>query len=234
MDADDLCASYREEDILSSMGSESEEYGFDTFSWVKQTAGGVAKFISKSAAAVANELSKLEDDFVTEEAGSFLPLPWELTTNEHLQPSSREDTELKEKILSLSSEDATFLGPYSTKRSRSRNDETNDFVLDDSHIHLVHRLLAIDKNLALAHTRFSERYNLDESVLWQNYFHHCEECKRKHLAGPQVHDGDEGDGDSLVPVESESENETSSYVRVESPPASTGMQSIDSMVLIFQ
>lgn len=226
-DNQDLSCFPHSDDMTTS--TESEEYTIGTFSWIKQSADGVANFLQKSAAAIVNELSKLEDDFEAEERGSVLPLPWELI-DENQPTLCHEDLELKVAILHLSQQDETFLGPYSVFH---REHDHPDFVLDDSHIDLIHRLLLIDKTLSKAHARLSGRSHICEDILWQNYFHHCEERKRQHLAAisrPSLSDSE--DGDSLIPVDSDSEHESMSYIAIESPPASMGMQSVDSMVLI--
>lgn len=217
----------------------------------KETAGGVASFVHRSAVAIADEIAQLEqdemdkqhpdgsnhDDVVEEHGGGGpLPLPWEMPNSLADDALPGEDELLKEKIRALAERDNVFLGPFDD------TDEDDAEFLDEARIFLIRRLLEIDDDLARTHARLSGRSDIRETVFWKNYFFHVEQCRLAHLALT-------GSQDSLVPVDDDDEDEakpsaddspfedsdSSTFVHVPAPPTSmnsVGAFSVDSMVLI--
>jgi hypothetical protein len=161
-----------------------------------------------------------------------LMLPWEVinvTTNgdEDNIPVYFTDNILMEDILSLSSKESTFLKPFQTDDDDKSSIEDNanksfplpngikefsaTFVVDESRIKLIRRLMDIDKNLASMHSRFTGKWLWEEhlgnvrvmsikiasslnqqlfssgksivkeEVFWKNYFYHCEELRKERL-----------------------------------------------------
>jgi hypothetical protein len=189
--------------LQTETGSSSEEEGGGWFggmsadfrvlaSSIKNTAGGVASFVHRSALSVAAEIAALEHDEDTEHGehcaksssgeGGPLRLPWEVKSEES---TFNEDTLLKEKIMSLSSKESTFLQPFSSQKQDGAGDHhTNEqdvFVLDESRIQLIRQLLELDDQLAATHARLSGRSDVRETVFWRNYFHHCTETRDEHM-----------------------------------------------------
>lgn len=208
----------------------------------KQTAGGVASFVHRSAVAIADEIAQLEqeemeklhsessnDENACEGGNRLLPLPWELSSGRE-DESGIEDLQLKAKIQQLADDDGVFLSPYTTKR-----EEDSEF-LDESRISLIRRLLQVDENLARTHARLSGRSDVRETLFWKNYFYHVEQAQASHIVMTTSFD-------SLVPAEDEEdgeddddwEKEPTAFLQVPSPPTSTnslGVHSVDSMVVI--
>jgi hypothetical protein len=105
-----------------------------------------------------------------------LMLPWEIrrelsSIGEDNIPVYFTDNDLMDTILALSSHESTFLGPF---KNHVRNIDDNSFagddkqisltsfsstfVMDESRIDLIGRLMDIDKNLASEHSRFSGEF----------------------------------------------------------------------------
>ncbi len=99
-----------------------------------------------------------------------LTLPWEVC-RESSSSSTLEgedgripvyftDTELMKRIFELSNDDSTFLAPFS-EESTELNELTKQpshwstFAIDGPRVKLINRILDIDGNLALAHSRLS-------------------------------------------------------------------------------
>mmetsp|Transcript_18526 Transcript_18526/g.27098 ORF Transcript_18526/g.27098 Transcript_18526/m.27098 type:complete len:425 (+) Transcript_18526:315-1589(+) len=79
-----------------------------------------------------------------------------------------EDETLKQKMLALSLDDATFTtGPSSMSKEERFMEE---------HAGTIRRLLKIDGNLSRAHEKLSGII-VKESIFWRNYFHHCERIR---------------------------------------------------------
>jgi hypothetical protein len=191
--------------LQTETGSSSEEEGGGWFggmsadfrvlaSSIKNTAGGVASFVHRSALSVAAEIAALEHDEDAEHGehsgeGGSLRLPWEVKGEEN---KFNEDTLLKEKIISLSSKESTFLQPFASRKQEGVGDnhtnEEDAFVLDESRIQLIRQLLELDDQLAATHARLSGRSDVRETVFWRNYFHHCTETRDEHMRqfGPSV------------------------------------------------
>jgi hypothetical protein len=196
--------------VQTETGSSSEEEGGGWFggmsadfrvlaSSIKNTAGGVASFVHRSALSVAAEIAALEHDEDVEHGehcaktssgeGGPLRLPWEVKGNENI---FSEDTLLKEKIVSLSSKESSFLQPFSSRKQDSAGDqyanEESAFVLDEARIQLIRQLLELDDQLAATHARLSGRSDVRETVFWRNYFHHCTDTRDEHMRqfGPNV------------------------------------------------
>lgn len=231
---------------------------FKAIAWsLQQTAGGVANFVHRSAVAIADEIAQLEQEEMEkhQESNSFdeqncegstkvLSLPWELPVTQDDddddninndgddgEASYVEDSQLKDKILQLAENDASFLGPFTSKR-----EEDTEF-LDEARIALIRRLLKIDDQLARTHARLSGRSDVRETLFWKNYFYHVEQTQASHAALTTSLD-------SLIPADEEEindndndewEKEKFAFVKIPSPPASTnslGVHSVDSLVVI--
>jgi hypothetical protein len=188
--------------LQTETGSTSEEEGGGWFggmsadfrvlaSSIKNTAGGVASFVHRSALSVAAEIAALEHDEDTEHGEHCakssgedgpLRLPWEVKGEDNI---FNEDMLLKAKILSLSSKESTFLQPYSSRKKDGAGDhhtnEEDAFVLDESRIQVIRHLLELDDQLAATHARLSGRSDVRETVFWRNYFHHCTETRDEHI-----------------------------------------------------
>ena len=119
----------------------------------------------------------------TTAASAALLFPWEIkrgskrSDGEHGIPVYFTDNQLMEDILALSHEESTFLQPFqeqnedkettskSTPNNSNKKQEeqqsllmvsfSKKFVMDESRINLISRLMDIDKELASAHSRFS-------------------------------------------------------------------------------
>ena len=222
---------------VTETGSVSEEEGAGWFtgissdfrtlaSSIRETAGGVADFVHRSAVAVATEIANLEEIESQESAeegevaqDKRLPLPWLVTGDDGLP---QEDLELKRAILELGEKDDTFLEPLSTDSA-----DQNEFVLDEPRINLIRQLLEVDGGLASTHARLSGRSDVREAVFWSNYFARCDLAREKYLQEKQamLH----GSMDSLVRAGSEDD---ASFVNVPSPPQSLGMMSIGSSCVV--
>jgi hypothetical protein len=189
--------------LATESGSVSEDEGwlsgissdFKHLAWsLRETAGGVAEFVHRSAVAMASEIARLEQEEEDEHClppsssssnhknrgTTTLQLPW-IITSSTVQVS--EDVVLKEKILALSSKDSSFLQPYT-----SQNSQSHEFVLDEPRIQLIRRLLTLDDRLATTHAKLSGRSDVRESVFWRNYFHNCEAVREAHLRSLLLHD----------------------------------------------
>ena len=145
--------------------------------------GGIANFVHESAMSIAAEIAEMERDGELEEArwredncrasskncnendeysvGSYMHLPWEIKV-ENLEnedgPVYVSDEDLMAKMLAISLDEGSFLGPYSpsqTEEDPSLANCTSAFILDEPRIHLIQRLLDIDENLAAMHARLS-------------------------------------------------------------------------------
>ena len=207
---------------------------------LKQTAGGVANFVQRSAMNVAAEITRLEENDIQAHNQDVdqpradttpLRLPWEVRSS---SASYEEDSQLRKRILALSSDENTFLQPYAV----GSNEDELDFSLDEPRVQLIRRLLDIDENLASTHALLSGRSDIHEAAFWKNYFCRCKEEREQYIEqhGPDFESLPSQN--SLVPAEAgsqpEDENESSSFV-LPSPPASlnsTGVRSVDSLVIV--
>lgn len=196
---------------------------------LKETAGGVASFVQRSALAVASEIAHLEEEEMAQhQAACHLDslkdktrLPWEIQCT---NGSFEEDENLKLKILALSTKEETFLRPYSSKDDSSiSGSDRPPFLLDGARIHLVRELLDMDDKLAAMHARLSGRSDVKETVFWQNYFHNCELTREEYFVfNPLAEQADFAD-------ENEDDDE-GSFIEVPTPPAS--QRSVGSIVII--
>lgn len=216
----------------------------------RETAGGVASFVQRSAMTVAAELSRLEENETDAHSESCesnpLNLPWEIKADEDSE--YEENQYLKGRILALSREDSTFLRSHETTSSLP-------FHMDESRIQLIRRLLELDENLATSHARLSGRIDVKETEFWKNYFDRCQrevedywnqygneeiayraKADDENISINQVEGEDEnstGSPDSLVNADSSSERDVDFVLT--SPPmsgSSTGGRSVDSFVII--
>lgn len=215
----------------------------------RETAGGVASFVQRSAMTVAAELSRLEESEIDAEYESCeiipLNLPWVIKANEN--SGYQEHPILKERVMALSRQDSTFLQTHSGADSPM-------FSLDEPRIQLIRHLLELDENLAASHARLSGRVDVKETEFWKNYFDRCRQEVEDYLS--QQDKGDIGCHTTLnTPVkrperkivDSTSTGSPNSLVRADTPPepdvdfvlasppmswGSTGGQSVDSFVVI--
>jgi hypothetical protein len=143
----------------------------------RETAGGVASFVQRSAMTVAAELSRLEESELTGEceSGEIIPLnlPWVIKVDE--DSDDQEILVLKERIMALSREDSTFLRSHATA-------DSPPFSLDEPRIQLIRRLLELDENLATSHARLSGRVDVKETEFWKNYFDRCRQEVEDYLS----------------------------------------------------
>jgi len=171
-------------------------FGLKTIvSSIGQNIDGLASTINRGARTIINELTELENEALRNRSYStegsdisspvssiettILPLPWEIclqSTDADMSVSivQKEDQPLKDRILSLSSEDSVFAQPFteSTKNIES-------FRLDDARVMLIRRLLEIDENLGHVHAKVSGRSEVKETLFWKNYFYHCERLREE-------------------------------------------------------
>ena len=99
-----------------------------------------------------------------------LTLPWEVclesSNNSTLEgedgkiPVYFTDSELMKKIFAISSDDSTFLGPFSEKTTEvdeltKQPSHWSTFAIDEPRVKLINRILDIDENLVLTHSRLS-------------------------------------------------------------------------------
>lgn len=243
---------------------------------LRDTAGGVVRFVQRSAQTLAQEMAALELTPSQEDDEVSLSLPWEVL----IEGRYRADPILKEKILQLSHEERTFTEPHSCNSIHASleyedYDEEDDddvdepFVLNDARVDLIHRLLELDPQLSQMHAQYSGRSSWRESDFWNHYFQACRVTRAAHVRsqGPLTTESNERQDDtpavirsslsqlpssssflsnnSFVPC-SDDENRSveggdieDSFVCVSGalPSApnscmSTGMKSVDSLVLV--
>lgn len=230
--------SYSEEEVSSGgwLGGITADFRTLAAS-LKETAGGVVGFVHRSALSVAAEIAELERG--ENEAhdlgyGEPLRLPWELQNEDG---ANWEDFDLKDRILSLSSDENNFLKPFPRSKEPM---EDQALVLDEPRIYMIRKLLEIDQNLASTHARLSGRSHIREAIFWRNYFYHCEEARNDHLQRLRVQNNmttalstaSLRSNDSLIPDDERSTQtgDDSSYVCVTSAPTSlnslAGIQSL--------
>lgn len=122
----------------------------------------------------------------------YLTLPWEVCREgeDGNIPVYFTDTELMKQIFHLSNHDSTFLEPFSEDSTEAdeltkQPSHWSTFAIDEPRVKLIHRILDIDENLSVAHSKMSGDPNYSELHFWKNYFFHCERarsdefCKRK-------------------------------------------------------
>jgi len=160
---------------------------------------GVADTIHRSARTLVNEFAEMENEARRESSESheidltdsdeletvILPLPWEIccikTTDDKKSNSSvefqeenvefQEDNVLKTKVMALSRDETIFTSPFTGGETE---DPEEPFVLDESRVMLIRRLLEIDQTLGHVHAKISGRSEVKETIFWRNYFYHCE------------------------------------------------------------
>lgn len=217
---------------------------FRAIAWsLQQTAGDVASFVHRSAAAIVDEIAQIEQEEMEKQysknstvdldSSGTLRFPWEIrsaTCDQNCENDFVEDLQLKGMIAELATDDMVFLGPFTDKR-----EEDMDF-LDESRIALVRRLLEVDEQLARTHARLSGRSEIREILFWKNYFYHVEKAKssRIGLAGATDSSVLSEENDSIRPNESPKED-ADDFVQVPSPPTSLnslGVHSVNSVVVI--
>jgi BSD domain len=224
---------------------------------IRETAGGVVSFVHRSAITVANEISLLEDGREGDDNGSLddvepLHLPWEIRTNDC---TYEENEELKAMILQVSMRESSFMGPYSSRKMSAEDEEDEVFVLDHARVQIIRRLLKLDPQLSSMHARLSGRSDVRETTFWRNYFHACSETRsayireRSEQAQRRSSSSTNCSPNSLVPDDDcdngslnfANQPDDESFVclsaggKLSSPPnsvKSTGMKSIDSLVLV--
>jgi len=138
---------------------------------------GFASTVHRSAVNLMQELSELENEARRERGCAdyvVLPLPWEILfkkldeDEKDVREDYEEDEVLKKRILDLSQDETIFTHPF-----LDIDTDDDSFVLDDSRVLLIRRILEIDGTLGNIHARLSGRSELKETVFWKNYFFHC-------------------------------------------------------------
>ena len=228
-----------EESFLDAIGADFRTLACS----LRETAGGVASFVQRSAMNVAAEIARLEEEEEVrshhyhqneEEPENELPLrlPWEVQFQGN--GDFHEDNTLKERILQLSANDSNFLRPVDNEAASL----TEDFTFDDARVHLIRHLLEIDSTLAGAHARLSGRSDVHENDFWKNYFDRCDEERKRYLSSLYSYLDHERSPNSLVQTESEAGSnrldDELSFV-LPTPPMSgnsTGIRSVDSFVFV--
>lgn len=217
---------------------------------------GVASAIHQSALNVAAELAEMErmeasDPYgnnTVSDKGSGQPLPWQVEVNGTGNSNSitskttctgpgdgkdacaaKDDEELKKKILSLSQDKATFLGPYNESNyNRDGSIQgTEQYLHDQCRVALIKRLLVLDPNLARMHAKLQTSWSseMSETYFWKNYFYQCDRIRADHL----VHD-DELDAEVVLqtPPPSPASNQKQ-RISAASPPK---VLSVDDLVIV--
>jgi len=159
-----------------------------------------------SLEAIPYTCSQEEEDDDDDEKESLV-LPWEIRRetpggntkgkDSDSIPVYFTDNELMEDILALSRQESTFMEPFKddaeffpvdnkkdTRRSvneASLASFSSKFVMDESRIQMIRRLMDIDQNLSSVHSRFSGKSKVKEELFWKNYFFHCENIRSKRL-----------------------------------------------------
>jgi hypothetical protein len=167
---------------------------------LRDTAGGVVRFVQRSAQTLAQEMAALEFAPPPEDDDDVLHWPWEIQDGGQY----RTDPILKEKILQLSHEERAFTEPYSSNthvESEYEDFEVDDamepFELSDARVELIHRLLEMDPQLAKIHTQYSGRSTWRECDFWGNYFHACQTTRTAHLQS-HLAAADRGDTPAII------------------------------------
>ena len=118
--------------------------------------------------------SSLTHDPSTRTKSQDLLLPWEIRQNSSYNPTVKEDDEisvyftdiaLMKKIFALSTQESTFLQPFSdelfdgdeSQKHLPSSSCCSTFVMDEPRINLIHRILDIDENLASIHLKLAGR-----------------------------------------------------------------------------
>mmetsp|Transcript_7001 Transcript_7001/g.17113 ORF Transcript_7001/g.17113 Transcript_7001/m.17113 type:complete len:382 (-) Transcript_7001:2460-3605(-) len=143
--------------------------------------------------------SSLSHDPSTRTKSHDLLLPWEIRQNSSYNLSVKEDddisvyftdTELMKKMFALSTQESTFLEPFSdesfdgdeSKKHLPSSSYSSTFIMDVPRVNLIHRILDIDENLASIHFELTEGVpKLSKTSFWKNYFFHCERVKADEL-----------------------------------------------------
>eukprot|EP00980_Cylindrotheca_fusiformis_P017610 scaffold5517_cov135-Cylindrotheca_fusiformis.AAC.40 len=259
-------SSSEDEGWFGTIGSDLKNIATCFRNNIPPVVGGVATLVHKTAMSVAAEIAELEregfgEDGAPDENLASILLPWETRTKDDSDqvPVYSTNKELMKDILALSRNERTFLEPFSSPDNEEESSQADQtfFVLDESRVSLIRRLLDIDDNLAAMHARMSGRNNVRETLFWKNYFFHCNELRaRKYTAESLLTDtmdsnrklpssvdvnyetsdltSSELDDSSLVPV---STNDDLSYVNViPSAPNSLNTfmstRSVDDIVLV--
>jgi hypothetical protein len=179
---------------------------------LKETAGGVAAFVHRSAVAAAREFQvDSGSDGDEEEEGvehhirrEQLRLPWEIRRYPEQQNDSsihddwEEENEQKQEQQPSNNVAVSYEEDMDLKEkihALSAKEDTflkpftaasmdeERFLLDKPRIELVNRIRQVDEQLGATHARLSGR--VQEIVFWRNYFHHCQETRRMHLQQQQ-------------------------------------------------
>jgi hypothetical protein len=158
-----------DEGWLGAIGSDFKNIATCFRNNIPPVIGGVAKLVHKTAMSVAAEIAELErEGFGEEDGGSpdedpnSILLPWEMKTSHDEDNLSVfvTDEELMEDILALSRHEKTFLEPFNSCEAGDHiASDKPDFVLDESRISLIRRLLDIDESLAVMHARMSGEFS---------------------------------------------------------------------------
>lgn len=158
---------------------------------IKDTIPVAIDGIAHTARSFMNELAEMEDEVRRARADSCddsearsiedapsLPFPWEICfqrkdEKNDISITQKEDETLKDRVFALSRNEDAFTGPFNGTQA-----EIDDsFILDDSRVMLIRRLLQEDSHLGVVHAKVSGRSEMKETVFWKNYFFHCEKLR---------------------------------------------------------
>lgn len=160
---------------------------------IKDTIPVAIDGITHTARSIMNELAEMEDEVrrasaercddsdTSDEDVLNLPFPWELCFQKkdgdnNVSIIEKEDEKLKEKVFALSHNEDVFSGPFD---GTEEENDLESFVLDDSRVMLIRRILQEDSHLSLVHAKVSGRSEMKETVFWKNYFFHCDKLREE-------------------------------------------------------
>lgn len=160
---------------------------------IKDTIPVAIDGITHTARSIMNELAEMEDEVrrasvdrcddsdTSDEDVLNLPFPWELCFQKkdgdnNVSIIEKEDEKLKEKVFALSHNEDVFSGPFD---GTEEENDLDSFVLDDSRVMLIRRILQEDSHLSLVHAKVSGRSEMKETVFWKNYFFHCDKLREE-------------------------------------------------------
>ncbi|CAJ1970391.1 unnamed protein product [Cylindrotheca closterium] len=265
-----LTTDMEETDWFGSLGADFKSIATFFQDTAQPVVGGVASLVQQTALSVAAEIADWEREQQESNAWQGLGesissiddqrpllLPWEVrkwSDDDHEKKSMivLEDEELRKDIMNLSSNESTFLEPFTSFTDSNPNEER--FTLDDNRISLIQRLFEADESLVAAHTRISGRKGFNELVFWKNYFFNCQKLRCKKIGDLTMSHtclesdavlalGVQDDGNTLPLSEhdgpqviSETTKDDDSFVRIASAPNSLNTiistKSLEDMVLV--
>jgi len=126
-----------EEGWMGSMGTDFRTIAACFSDTLPTVIGGVGNLVKKTALSVAAEIAQLERSMEAPEVPERKLLPWLVDTGK----GWKIDEEIRQEILLLSSDEATFRAPYT--------EAGEDFALDEATLDLINQLVEEDDKLAI-------------------------------------------------------------------------------------